>query len=778
VDCPSCHKYVNAQIHRCYIQRALTPQEIQEQKKERKRKRQRQGGPPTKRGAAAGLQTLRANEEGDHNDEEEEEEDDEKRPPLHVFFDIEAMQPQEQHVANLIVAETEDDPRPFRFRGDQCVREFLEWLDTLTLNETRPVNVIAYNFQGYDGYFVVHQYYANNQKVEQIRNGCKLLQMKRSKIIRFIDSQSFFQMPPSAFPKTFGLTELRKRYFPHKFNIPENQEYVGSIPAPDYYMPETMSPEGRQEFEKWYQEQRDKDEVFDFQKELVANCESDVRLLKEGCLTFKRLFEAKTGFDPFEHMTIASACNRDLRMNRMIPDSLASEPLGGWRNRINQSQVALEWLTWCDHQRRQKALEQLTYEDLKAHDLMARAYPDHPHPSQLHYVQHVGNAGEYHVPGTTFTVDGFHHETNTVYEFHGCFWHGCPKCYPVRNEKHLRLCKRTMHDVYEKTQNKMRQLHILGYNVIEMWECEWARLKQTSPDIQTYVDSLEFVEPLHPRDAFCGGRTNAAELYHHVTPGQKIHYIDYTSLYPWVNKTCVYPKGHPQFISQPGHTNIHDYFGFVKCRVLPPPQLYHPVLPYHQAGKLTFLLCATCVQEEMQKPPLKRSHLCAHSDHERALTGTWCTPELQKVVELGYDIQYIYEVWHFPETCQGLFQDHVNTWLKIQQEASGWPQWVGDDETKRQQYIREYYEHEGTQLEYAQFHVGQVWTTSRQNPSRNIRRPPSLPSFSGYRHRGCPSRLRQKRTNGESPLSISQRRHPRVSQPQHFRGLFHHLLGT
>ena len=146
-----------------------------------------------------------------------------------------------------------------------------------------------------------------------------------------------------------------------------------------------------------------------------------------------------------------------------------------------------------------------------------------------------------------------------------------------------------------------------------MWECEWARLKQTSPDIQTYVDSLEFVEPFHPRDAFCGGRTNAAKLYHHVTPGQKIHYIDYTSLYPWVNKTCVYPKGHPQFISQPGHTNIHGYFGFVKCRVLPPPQLYHPVLPYHQPGKLTFPLCATCVQEEMQKPPLQRSHLCAHS---------------------------------------------------------------------------------------------------------------------------------------------------------------------
>ena len=140
----------------------------------------------------------------------------------------------------------------------------------------------------------------------------------------------------------------------------------------------------------------------------------------------------------------------------------------------------------------------------------------------------------------------------------------------------------------------------------------------------------------------------------------------------------------------------------VQRQVLPQRELYHPVLPYRHAGKLTFPLCAACVQDEMQKPPLKKSYQCAHSDHERARTGTWCTPELQKAVELGYDIRYIYDVWHFPETCQGLFQDYVNTWLKIKQEASGWPncKWVGDDETKRQQYIRECYEHEGIQLEY------------------------------------------------------------------------------
>ena len=51
-----------------------------------------------------------------------------------MFFDIEAMQPHEQHIANLIVAETEDDDQPIRFPGEYCTRDFLEWLDTLTMS--------------------------------------------------------------------------------------------------------------------------------------------------------------------------------------------------------------------------------------------------------------------------------------------------------------------------------------------------------------------------------------------------------------------------------------------------------------------------------------------------------------------------------------------------------------------------------------------------------------------------------------------------------------------
>ena len=277
------------------------------------------------------------------------------------------MKPHERHVPNLIVAETEDDERPLRLKGEHCVRDFIEWLDTLTRDDTRQVNVLVHNFQGYDGYFIVHEYHGQNRILKQLRNGAKLLEVVHDNI-RFMDSMNFFQMPLPAFSKTFSLTELKKGYFPHKCNVPEHQNYVGELPALDYYMPETKLSKDRQALETWHQEQRDNNVVFDFQEELVAYCESDVRLLKEGYLTFKRLFESLTKFNLFEHVTIACASNRDLRMNRMIPDSIGNEPLYGWRNNINQSKVALEWLNWCDHQLRNEDWKNLSEEDWNAHN--------------------------------------------------------------------------------------------------------------------------------------------------------------------------------------------------------------------------------------------------------------------------------------------------------------------------------------------------------------------------------------------------------------------------
>ena len=98
--------------------------------------------------------------------------------------------------------------------------------------------------------------------------------------------------------------------------------------------------------------------------------------------------------------------------------------------------------------------------------------------------------------------------------------------------------------------------------------------------------------------------------------------------------------------------------------------------------------------------------MCACSAEDRALTGVWTTPELLKAVEKGYDVQHIYEVYHFPETIQynpetgedGLFTQYIATFLKIKQEASGYPQWV-KSEADKDKYVGDFFKHHGIHLD-------------------------------------------------------------------------------
>ena len=223
-----------------------------------------------------------------------------------------------------------------------------------------------------------------------------------------------------------------------------------------------------------------------------------------------------------------------------------------------------------------------------------------------------------------------------------------------------------------------------GYTVIEMWECEWDRLVDNEPAVSQFLRSFDVVLPLEPREAFFGGRTCAVALHVVAGEGEEIRYVDVTSLYPWVNKNCPYPIGQPQIITQPVDQSLGSYFGIATVDILLPAGLFHPVLPVRSGNKLIFSLCRTCVQEEQAKPMLHRTHYCHHSDVDRMLRGTWCTPELVKAVEKGYTLVKIHEVWHFPpeQRRTGLFADYVNTWLKIKQESAGWPSWCQTVEQK------------------------------------------------------------------------------------------------
>ena len=87
------------------------------------------------------------------------------------------------------------------------------------------------------------------------------------------------------------------------------------------------------------------------------------------------------------------------------------------------------------------------------------------------FIQHQKNKGEYNIPNTLCKVDGYCQDTNTIYEFHGCFYHSCIKCY---NENDINSLKNIQNKIiYQKTINKENFIKNLKYNLITIWEHDY-----------------------------------------------------------------------------------------------------------------------------------------------------------------------------------------------------------------------------------------------------------------------------------------------------------------
>ncbi|XP_022301108.2 uncharacterized protein LOC111109319 [Crassostrea virginica] len=335
----------------------------------------------------------------------------------------------------------------------------------------------------------------------------------------------------------------------------------------------------------------------------------------------------------------------------MPPDSIAIIPNLGYHPARQFSLKASRWLSW-----------------------LGRDLP----------IQHAWNGGE--VKFGNFTVDGYDESTRTVYEFYGCYWHGCPICFPdLATETHPHRTQFTYNSLYELTLTRELTLKEQGFNLVTLWEHEFDKQFQKSEPFQDFVRELEFQPPLNPREALYGGRTNATRLY--CVEGD-MRYVDVCSLYPYVLKHRPFPLGHPEIITE-DFQDVRSYFGIILCRVLPPRGLYHPVLPYRTGGKLLFPLCRTCAEERPTDPHYR----CNHTHAQRRFTGTWITCELIKALDCGYQLDRVYEVWHFPQQSSELFSRFIDTFLKIKQEASGFPP-ESQTEEEKQNYIQEIFRRE------------------------------------------------------------------------------------
>ena len=87
-------------------------------------------------------------------------------------------------------------------------------------------------------------------------------------------------------------------------------------------------------------------------------------------------------------------------------------------------------------------------------------------------ILHAENGGEFRIPGTRIAVDGFHVQTNTVFEFHGDAYHGNPKKYRP-NECPSHFSNKTAAELYKATVLREKRIRDLGYTLVVMWEQDY-----------------------------------------------------------------------------------------------------------------------------------------------------------------------------------------------------------------------------------------------------------------------------------------------------------------
>ena len=134
----------------------------------------------------------------------------------------------------------------------------------------------------------------------------------------------------------------------------------------------------------------------------------------------------------------------EIKFKKFVDSPIAQVPANGYVNGDNYSQISIQYLYWIEHKSRLqgKAIE----------------------------IIHALNKGEHKIvkyndsgPNTVYRVDGFvKPDVNSAskgkcYDFHGCFTHACPTCYPERKMKHPRTGQ-SMSEIYALTLKKEKYL--------------------------------------------------------------------------------------------------------------------------------------------------------------------------------------------------------------------------------------------------------------------------------------------------------------------------------
>lgn len=107
----------------------------------------------------------------------------------------------------------------------------------------------------------------------------------------------------------------------------------------------------------------------------------------------------------------------------------------------------------------------------KMYSIEGIQYVEYLQATEYPKLQHAKNGGEYRIEGTRYRADGYDPLSNTVFEFQGCYYHGCERCFPDRS--FMTHTSKTAEELFARTRQREQEIRSLGYNYVEMWQCQW-----------------------------------------------------------------------------------------------------------------------------------------------------------------------------------------------------------------------------------------------------------------------------------------------------------------
>lgn len=156
-------------------------------------------------------------------------------------------------------------------------------------------------------------------------------------------------------------------------------------------------------------------EKYDYSQVGYVNCDTTVSIICPLHGTFEQT--------PYNHVNLKCGCPKC--------------------SRIGYSKAQIEWLTFLE-----------TYYNID--------------------IQHIGNSpSEFRIQSTNWRADGYCKETNTIYEYHGSYYHGDPRLYEPNVVNGVN--KRTMGELYANTILRESKIKELGYNLVVIWDYDWLR---------------------------------------------------------------------------------------------------------------------------------------------------------------------------------------------------------------------------------------------------------------------------------------------------------------